>query len=84
MNNCVKETECTSCEHSEVCKHKILFLDACKAVSEFSFSTKRYGGKIGILPINNIDCVDEIVVKCKYYHKKVPIVRNSNFGTIQL
>lgn len=46
---------CTSCMHKKVCKYKENYLKVCDAASNIN------------VPLDNLDCVKGIEVRCKYY-----------------
>lgn len=68
IQDAVKETQCTSCLHKEVCKHKKDFLDICDAV--FKATVRKPctdERKFSTTPVTNYECLSGIEVKCRYY-----------------
>ena len=76
MNEAVMETQCTKCIHKEVCKHKQDFLDICEAAYNLeihrSCSEDR---KISIIPAKNFECLNSIIVSCRYFGCGVQLTR---------
>lgn len=68
IQDAVKETQCTSCLHKDVCKHKKDFLDICDAVFKATVhkpcTDER---KFSMTPVTNYECLSGIEVKCRYY-----------------
>lgn len=68
IQDAVRETQCTSCLHKDVCKHKKDFLDICDAV--FKATVRKPctdERKFSTTPITNYECLSGIEVKCRYY-----------------
>ena len=63
MTGC-KETQCTSCIHREVCALKADFLEACSAVSGFTYTREKDGS---IVRLSDIPFIYPIELQCKYY-----------------
>lgn len=63
----VKEVPCEGCIHKEVCVHKQDLLDICAAVSQCAVYRQR-GDAIESMPVTNFDCLNDIVVHCKYFN----------------
>ena len=72
MSDCVKETECTSCVHREVCKHKEGYLKVCEAASNINVTLKDH--------FANFDCVEYIEVHCKHYERASDIIRSNAYA----
>ena len=53
----VKETQCTRCEHREVCSLKTEFLEAQKAIDEVYVSH----------PFLDIKYIEPVELRCKHY-----------------
>lgn len=68
MSEAVKETECTSCAHKDVCKHKEGYLKVCAAASNINVTLK------------NFDCIKDIEVYCKYYLRTTDIIRSNAYA----
>ena len=68
IQDAVRETQCTSCLHKDVCKHKKDFLDICDAV--FKATVRKPctdEKKFSTTPVTNYECLSCIEVKCRYY-----------------
>lgn len=68
IQDAARETQCTSCLHKEVCKHKKDFLDICDAV--FKATVRKPctdERKFSTTPVTNYECLSGIEVKCRYY-----------------
>ena len=70
----IKEVPCEGCIHKEVCAHKQDLLDICAAVSECAVYRSRCGGFYE--NITNFDCLNDIVVRCKYFNYGQATPRN--------
>lgn len=83
MSDCVKVTECTSCAHKEVCKHKESYLKVCDAASNINITlNEHYGDSVRTrcIPAANVDCVGYIEVHCKYYERASDIIRSNTYA----
>lgn len=68
IQDAVRETQCTSCLHKEVCKHKKDFLDICDAVFKATVHKPcTEERKFSTTPVTNYECLSGIEVKCRYY-----------------
>ena len=70
MPDCVKMTECTSCAHSEVCKHKEKYLKVCEAAFNINIALNEHyenDARTRYIPVANVDCIGYIEVHCKHY-----------------
>lgn len=65
MTGC-KETQCSSCIHREVCALKNDFLEACAAISNFTYTYDKDGS---IVRISDVPFIKPVELQCKYYHK---------------
>lgn len=82
MSEAVKETECTSCAHKEVCRHKEGYLKVCEAASNINVTLKEHyedGVRARIIPVANFDCIKDIEVYCKYYLRASDIIRSNAY-----
>lgn len=83
MSDCVKETECTSCAHKDVCRHKESYLKVCDAASNINVTLKEHyedGVRARIIPVANFDCIKDIEVYCKYYLRASDIIRSNAYA----
>ena len=83
MPDCVKVTECTSCVHKEVCKHKESYLKVCDAASNINVTLKEHyedGMRARIIPVANFDCIGYIEVHCKHYERASDIIRSNAYA----
>ena len=81
MSDCVKVTECTSCAHSEVCKHKERYLKVCEAATNINITLNEHyedGARTRYIPVDNVDCVGYVEVHCKYYLRSSGIRSHTN------
>ena len=75
MTGC-KETQCTRCTHREVCALKNDFLEACDAVSGFTYTHEKDGS---IIRLSDVPFIRPIELQCKYYQKIVAVPRTGVF-----
>lgn len=67
----VKETQCTTCVHREVCAFKSDFLTAQETVDRLDIST----GDKTFVRLCDIPFICPVELKCRFYMKKEPTVR---------
>lgn len=72
----IKEVPCEGCIHKEVCAYKKDLLDICAAVSECAVYRSCSDGKVSSKNITNFDCLNDIVVRCKYFNYGQATPRN--------
>lgn len=64
----VKETQCTRCEHGEVCSLKTEFLEAQKAIDEVYASRPcEDGKKVSMIRVRDIKHIEPVELRCKHY-----------------
>ena len=64
----VKETQCTRCEHREVCSLKTEFLEAQKAIDEVYVSRPcEDGKKVCMIRVRDIKNIEQVELRCKHY-----------------
>ena len=64
----VKETQCTRCEHREVCSLKTEFLEAQKAIDEVYVSRPcEDGKKVSMIRVRDIKHIEPVELRCKHY-----------------
>lgn len=68
----VKETQCTNCNHLQVCSFKEQFLAAQKAVDEVTIDT----GGHSFINLHDISWIRPVSLKCSYFSGKVPVMRD--------
>ena len=76
----VKETQCTSCIHREVCKLKNAFLEACDGVANFKYTHQEDDS---IVRLADVHFIYPVELKCKYYQNLIN-VRNGAFDVTNL
>lgn len=68
MNNAVKETLCTHCNHRDICIYKNDYLSILKAVSEaFVERACSDGKKVSMKKVTDFDFIGDISVTCRHY-----------------
>lgn len=69
MSERVKETLCTSCEHREVCVHKLDYLNILKAIENARVSVVKetQDGGFSSKKVADYDFISGISVGCRYY-----------------
>ena len=67
MEDCVKETLCTRCEHRNVCKYMQDYLKIIESVNNASVCLKDEDGKHCMKKVTDYDFIGEIKIPCKYY-----------------
>lgn len=67
----VKETQCTTCAHREVCALKGELLSAQKAIDNLEVSL----GDRTVSLLANMTFIIPVNVRCRHYLKKEPTVR---------
>lgn len=75
MINGVMETQCTQCTHKDVCMHKNDFLDIHNAVFNAEVYKNHEDGSVSMRKVVDFDCLDDIVIKCRYFEKITPTSR---------
>lgn len=68
----VKETQCTHCNHLQVCSFKAQFLAAQKAVDEVTVGT----GDRSFINLRDISWIRPVSLECSYFSGKVPVMRD--------
>ena len=68
----VKETQCTHCNHLQVCSFKAQFLAAQKAVDEVTVGT----GDRSFINLRDISWIRPVSLECSYFSGKVSTMRN--------
>ena len=76
----VKETQCTHCNHLQICSFKAQFLAAQKAVDEVTVST----GDRSFISLRDISWIRPVSLECSYFSGKVPIMRDTVQNTALL
>lgn len=76
----VKETQCTHCNHLQVCSFKAQFLAAQKAIDEVTVGT----GDRSFINLRDISWIRPVSLECSYFSGKVPIMRNDSAQTAAL
>lgn len=71
----INAVSCSTCVHHSVCCYKEDFLDVCNAVLNANVNKREGDRKVSIKNVMNYDFLDEIVIKCKHYHKETPTPR---------
>lgn len=69
----VKETQCTHCNHLQVCSFKVQFLAAQKAVDEVTVGT----GDRSFINLRDISWIRPVSLKCSYFSGKVSTMRDA-------
>lgn len=68
-----KETQCSHCDHLQVCSYKEQFLAAQKAVDDVRVQVRDTVAKT---PLSNFDWIRQVKLECKYYSdRKSPVAR---------
>lgn len=68
MEDCVKETLCTRCEHRNVCKYMQDYLKVVESVYNANVCFENEDGKHCMKKVTNYDFIGEIKIPCKYYY----------------
>lgn len=68
----VKETQCTHCNHLQICSFKAQFLAAQKAVDEVTVST----GDRNLISLRDISWIRPVSLECSYFSGKMPVMRD--------
>ena len=68
----VKETQCTHCNHLQICSFKAQFLAAQKAVDEVTVST----GDRSFISLRDISWIRPVSLECSYFSRKMPVMRD--------
>ncbi len=72
MYNCSEETQCTHCDHLQVCSFKGQFLKAQNAVNEVTVCV----GDRGIKYLRDFDWIKRVKLECKHFAAKRPTPRD--------
>lgn len=75
MINGKRETQCTQCSHKKVCMHMNDFCDIHGAVFNSEVLIHHEGGTVSMRKVVDFDCLDDIVIKCRYFEKITPTSR---------
>lgn len=67
----VKETQCSHCDHLQVCSYKEQFLAAQKAVDDVCVSL----GDRKMKNLRDFDWIKPVMLECIYFSKKKPTRR---------
>ena len=70
--NGVKETQCTTCTHREVCAFRTDFIEACAAVSNFTYTHEKDGS---IIRLYDVPFIKPVELGCRYYYRGVSTPR---------
>lgn len=73
MCNGVKETQCTRCNHLQVCSYKVQFLAAQKAVDDVTVST----GDRSFINLRDISWIRPVSLECSYFSGKASVMRDA-------
>lgn len=68
---CERETQCTRCDHLQVCSLKDQFLAAQKTVDEVSVGV----GDRAIKNLRDFDWIKPVKLECVHFSEKRPVVR---------
>lgn len=68
----VKETQCTHCNHLQICSFKAQFLAAQKAVDEVTVST----GDRSFISLRDISWIRPVSLEYSYFSGKMPVMRD--------
>lgn len=72
MDNAVKETLCTSCNHLDVCTYMNDYLYILDAVSKVSIDQQCSDGKkVYLKKVTDFDFIGDISIGCRYYQKSI-------------
>lgn len=69
----VKETQCTHCNHLQVCSFKVQFLAAQKAVDKVTVGT----GDRSFINLRDISWIHPVSLECSYFSGKATTMRNA-------
>lgn len=75
MNEKISGSSCADCIHNPVCCYKQDFVDISKAVNESAVRKQLGSQGMHSKKVILYDILDEIVIKCKHYHKEIPTPR---------
>lgn len=80
MDDCVKETLCTLCDHREVCSYKQDYLNILKAVgnARVSVAKESSDGGFSSKKVIDYDFISEISIGCRYYRNWTDVYRNGD------
>lgn len=67
-----KETQCSHCNHLQVCSFKTQFLAAQKAVDKVTVGT----GDRSFINLRDISWIRPVSLECSYFSGKMPIMRD--------
>lgn len=67
-----EETQCTHCDHLQVCSLKEQFLKAQNAVNEVTVGV----GDRGIKYLRDFDWIKRVKLECVHFAKKQPVMRD--------
>lgn len=68
----VKETQCSHCDHLQVCSYKEQFLAAQKAVDEVRV---QIGDSVAKKPLNSFEWIRPVSLECIHFSKQKPTMR---------
>ena len=69
----VKETQCSHCDHLQVCSYKEQFLAAQKAVDEVRV---QIGDSVAKKPLNSFEWIRPVSLECIHFSKQKPTMRS--------
>lgn len=72
------ETQCTQCSHKKVCMHMNDFCDIHGAVFNAEVLIHHEDGTVSMRKVVDFDCLDDIVIKCRYFKKELPEPKHIN------
>ncbi len=71
----VKETQCTSCSHRDVCSLKERFLEAQNAIDNLNiYSQSKKEEPVSIIALKNIDWIKPVQLSCTHYFERKEVV----------
>lgn len=71
----VKETQCSHCDHLQVCSYKEQFLAAQKAVDEVHV---QIGDSVAKKPLSSFEWIRPVSLECIHFYPPTKLVKEEN------